>query len=591
MVAIVSGHGDRPRHRCSMAIASALMLVPAWLSGCASVTRPRWPVPAIPSESPLPSEPVNDPPRSELPKRRGRSKPQTAPASETRAADDGVALTSSEMAPNPAKEISTPVIPPPIQEYAIDLTTALRLAEVENPLIAEARQRIGEALAIQQGAQALLLPSLNIGTNFRSHTGDLQRPSGRILSLDLKSLYFGGGDGAWGTGTVQIPAVNIFSPLTDAIFEPLAARQQVERARFDASATANNVLLDVSELHFELLAADADLSVRRESATQAAEVARLTRAYAQAGQGREADAQRAATEYTLIVNEIRQAEEEVAVAAARLSRRLHLEQSVRLRPFATEIEMVTIVDPTVPLPDLIQTALQGRPEYRARAAALAAAEVHHQQERYRPFLPTLWFGFSAGAFGGGSNLVGNELSHFGGRTDTDVMVFWTLQNFGLGNLALQRQRLAEAGQAAGEQSRVIAQIRSEVSAAYADVMATRQQVNLTTRQLASAEAGFREDLERIRNTVGRPIEVVNSLQLLNEARVARIRAVTDYNKAEFRLFVHLGSPPPLGNPPTAPLPLAPVATPPLPPFAGLVADTKGSVAQTFPTAAATRRGP
>jgi outer membrane protein TolC len=213
--------------------------------------------------------------------------------------------------------------------------------------------------------------------------------------------------------------------------------------------------------------------------------------------------------------------------------------------------------------------LQGRPEFRARAAALAAAELHHQQERYRPLLPTIWVGFSGGVMGGGSNLSGPELAHFGGRSDLEVTVFWTLRNFGLGNLALQRQRLAEAGQAAGEQSRTIAEIRSEVSAAYAEVIAARQQVEITTRQLASAEAGFREDLERIRNTVGRPLEVVNSLQLLNRARIARIRALTDYNKAEFRLFVDLGSPPPLGYPPTTPLPPAPVAAPPLPPLDGL----------------------
>ena len=569
MVVVVSRHGSNPRHRCSMAFASALMLVPALLSGCTSATKPRWPVAAIPIESPSPAEPVNDQASSELPKRRGRSKPQAAPAGEPRVGDVGLVLTAAEVSPEPAKEIATPVIPPPIQEYPIDLTTSLRLAEVENPLIAEARQHIGEALAIQQGARALLFPSLNVGTNFHAHTGNLQRSSGRILNLNEQSLYFGGGAGVLAAGNVEVPAVNIYSALTDAIFEPLAARQQVERARFDASAIANNVLLEVSELHFELLAAEADYRVRRESATQEAEVARLTRAYAQAGQGREADAQRAATEYTLIVNEIRQAEEQVAVAAARLSRRLHLDQSVRLRAIAPTMEMVTIVDPAVSLPDLIQTALQGRPEYRARAAALAAAEIHHQQERYRPFLPTLWLGFSGGAFGGGSNLVSNELSHFAGRTDADVMVFWTLQNLGLGNLARQRERLAEAGQAAGEQSRVVAEIRSEVSAAYAEVMATRQQVEVTTRQLASAEAGFREDLERIRNTVGRPIEVVNSLQLLNQARVARIRAVTDYNKAEFRLFVDLGSPPPLGSPPTLPLPPAPIATPPLPPLAGL----------------------
>jgi outer membrane protein TolC len=129
---------------------------------------------------------------------------------------------------------------------------------------------------------------------------------------------------------------------------------------------------------------------------------------------------------------------------------------------------------------------------------------------------------------------------------------------------------------------VVAELRSQVSAAYADVTATRQQVELTARQLVSAEAGFREDLERIRNTVGRPIEVVDSLQLLNQARVARIRAVTDYNKAQFRLFVHLGSPPPLASPPTDPLPPAPLALPPLPPLDGLVAHTDGPIEHTPP---------
>src|SRR5947209_3408258 len=76
-----------------------------------------------------------------------------------------------------------PSLPPARGEFPIDLSTALRLAEVENPLIAEARQRIGEALARQQGARALLLPSLNAGTNYHFHTGNLQRSSGRILNL------------------------------------------------------------------------------------------------------------------------------------------------------------------------------------------------------------------------------------------------------------------------------------------------------------------------------------------------------------------------------------------------------------------------
>ena len=247
----------------------------------------------------------------------------------------------------------------------------------------------------------------------------------------------------------------------------------------------------------------------------------------------------------------------MAVASARLAHRLHLDQSVRVRPVSTSLELITLVEPAEPLPELIKAALQRRPELGARAASLAAAEIRYKQERCRPLLPTVWVGFSGGAFGGGSNLVGPELANFAGRTDFDVGVFWTLRNLGVGNLSLQKRRRAEVGQAVGEQSRVIAEVRSEVSAAYAEVAAARRQVEITTRQLASAETGFREDLERIRNTVGRPIEVVNSLQLLNRARVDRIRAVTEYNKAQFRLFVSLGSPPPLGPSANDPLPPAP----------------------------------
>jgi outer membrane protein TolC len=542
------------------------MLTVALFSGCASATGLQWPGPTDLQESPPPIGRLQDRANSDLPEGRGRSGPRTPTVGTPGEGDLGLVRAAAETPSGGPAAISSSAVPP-AQEYPIDLTTALRLAEVENPLIAEARQRIGAALAVQQGAMALLLPTLNAGMNYHAHTGNLQRSSGRILNLDEKSFYFGGGSEVYAASPAQIPAVNIFSELTDAIFEPLAARQQVVVARFGASATANNILLEVAERYFELLAAEADLRVRRESATQEAEVARLTRAYAQAQQGREADAERAATELSLIVDEIRQAEEEVAVASARLAHRLHLDQSVRVRPVAPGLEKVTIVDPETPLPALIQVALQRRPELAARVAALAAAEIRHKQECWRPLLPTLWLGYTGGAFGGGSNLVKPELGHFAGRTDFDVRAYWTFQNLGLGNLSRQKRRWAEVGLAVSERSRVIAEIRTEVSAAYAEVSAARQQIDITTRELASAEAGFREDLDRIRNTVGRPIEVVNSLQLLNQARVDRIRAVTDYNKAEFRLFVALGSPPPLGEAPDTPIPPAPIASPILPPLA------------------------
>src|SRR5262249_11497054 len=161
--------------------------------------------------------------------------------------------------------------------------------------------------------------------------------------------------------TVAIPAVNIVSPLADILFEPLAARQNLERVRFDASSTTNAVLLDVATLYFDLVSAEASLELRRRTEAEAREVARITAAYAETGQGRKADADRAATTSLLIHREVQRGEEEVAVASTRLARRLHLDPLVRVRPNVGRIEPITLIDPGTPVEDLLRVALQQRP--------------------------------------------------------------------------------------------------------------------------------------------------------------------------------------------------------------------------------------
>ena len=402
---------------------------------------------------------------------------------------------------------------------------------MENPEIAETRQRIREALGILQGAQVLALPTLNAGVSYHGHTGNLQRSSGKILALDEQSLYVGGGARTVAAETIGIPAVNIVSPLADVIFEPLAAHQNVDRSRFDAQATVNTVLLDVATLHFDLIAAEASLELFRQTEAEATEVARLTRAYADRGQGTKADANRAATTLLLFHRSVQKGEEEVAVASTRLARRLHLDPVVRIHSLVPLIEPITLIDVTSPVQDLLRVALQNRPEMGARSAAVGVATTRYRQERLRPLLPIFWLGFSGGGFGGGSNLVQPLLGNFGGRTDLDIRAYWSLQNMGFGNLALWNQRRAQVGVALGDQSLAINQVRREVSAALAAATAFRGQIDVTARQLSTAQSGFREDLDRIRGTIARPIEVENSLDLLSEARQNHLKAIIDYNRA------------------------------------------------------------
>ena len=503
---------------------------------------PPTPAPTLPAPEPQESAPTFPAPEPDR-----HSRPEVDP--------DAGLMGPTPALPTPAAT-TPPTIPQSAAPYPIDLSAALRLADGQNPVIGEARILIMGALAERQAARALLLPYLNAGTNYHDHTGPLQRSSGSILQLTEQSLYVGGGARTLAAESIAIPAVNIFTPLTDAIYEPLAAQQRVVGARFNASDTANKVLLEVASLYIDLIGAEATLEARRQVAADADRIADSVAAYAATGQGRKSDADRAEADRRLFQVEIQRAEEEVAVASALLAQRLNLDPSSQLRPLAGPLEPIELINAETPPEELIRSAVARRPDLAAREALVSQAEYRVKQEQARPLLPTIWLGFSGGAFGGGSNLVPTALGSFAGRTDFDVRAYWTVLNLGAGNASLIKRRKAQAGQALADRSVVLNQIRAEVASSRAESLALRLQVTNARFGLRTAEDGYRQDQTRLRESLSLPIEALDSLRLLADAKVALIRAITRANRTQFALFVSLGAPPPLESPPLAPPPAA-----------------------------------
>ena len=534
--------------------------VPPRPAAVASRAEPRRPIddPAV--------APASDPPAVDSTSVASRTGPPPSAAGPVETPGPGRPDVNPEaglMGPTPAVPTPAATTPPTIPQSAppfpIDLSAALRLADGQNPLIGEARIMIMGALAARQGARALLLPYLNVGTNYHDHTGPLQRSGGSILPITEQSLYVGGGARTVAAESVSIPAVNIFSPLTDAIYEPLATQQRVVGARFNASDTANKVLLEVASLYIQLIGAEATLVLRREIAGDADRIADSVAAYAATGQGRKSDANRAEADRRLFQVEIPRAEEQVAVASALLAQRLNLDPSAQLRPLAGPLEPIELVDPEAPAEELIRSAVGRRPDLASREAIVSEARYRVREEIARPLLPTIWLGFSGGAFGGGSNFTATPLGSFAGRTDFDVRAYWTLLNLGAGNASLIKKRKAQVGQAMADRSAVLNEIRAEVGAARAESLALRSQVTNARFGVRTSEDGYRQDQARLRESLSLPIEALDSLRLLSDAKVALIRAITRANQAQFALFVSLGAPPPLDSPLAAPQPVPPTA--------------------------------
>lgn len=431
--------------------------------------------------------------------------------------------------------------------HTIDLSTALRLATTVNPRIGMAHESVREAMALETGARALMLPTLAAGANYHLHSGKLQTSFGEIRTLNEQSIYFGGGARTLAAETVAIPAVRIFAQLGEAIYAPLAACQVVAERNARAHAVSNLTLLDVVTCYLRLTRAETRAEALRLSLVQYRETVRLTRGFAETGQGRYADYHRARSHGLLVLLELQRSEEEAAEASAELAQLLRLDQSVQLETPSAPLELVVLTPVDIDLNYLVEIAQGKRPEVKAGGAAIGAAEARVKQEIVRPWLPTLSVGFSSGGFGGGSNRQDLGVSSFyqatGARLDFDVFAFWQLQNMGVGNRSLQQERAAERDEAIQHRALTFNLIRREVSEAHAELLSARQRIQVSQIQLTAAERAAEHDLQRTRVGEGLPIEVLNSLDLLKQARLDLIDAAIAFNMAQFRMFVVTGETP------------------------------------------------
>jgi outer membrane protein TolC len=463
---------------------------------------------------------------------------------------------------------SPSILAPNVQP--IDLNTALRLAGVQNPDLLIARQRVVEAAMLRQLAAVQILPSLNLGMNYDAHTGPLQQSNGNILSVNRTAVYVGAGSNAVAAGTVNIPGIVLTGNIATGVYAYLMSRQVVRQREFASLAVRNQAFLGTALAYCELLRAEGARAVAMQVRAEARRVAERTAVYAATGQGRQADANRAATELAKREADFQAAEGSVLVASARLCAVLNLDPSIRLHPTDAWVVPTPIVPDPMPVAELIALALLRRPELGERRAAIREAMLALEGTKVLPFSPTILIGFSAGGFGGGSNLVRPVFGGFGGRTDFDTYAYWTIQSLGVGNVALINLARSQLGLARYQEVAMLDLIRAEVAEAYARTHARFAQIGTSEQAVRTGIDGFHEDLTRIEGFVGLPIEVLDNLRLLARARSDYLNAIVDYNEAQFQLYVALGQPPAdaLAHPvPTAGV--APHEQPmPIPPGAG-----------------------
>src|SRR5262249_45822425 len=151
-------------------------------------------------------------------------------------------------------------------------------------------------------------------------------------SVNRSAVYVGAGANAVAAGTVNVPGVFYAGNIGTGLYAYLASRQIVRQREFEAVAVRNQMLYQVAYAYSELLPAEGRRAARIQGRDEARIIAKLTADYATAGQGRVADANRAATVLANWESSIQAAEAEILTVSARLCQVLNLDPSIRLHP-------------------------------------------------------------------------------------------------------------------------------------------------------------------------------------------------------------------------------------------------------------------
>jgi len=460
-----------------------------------------------------------------------------------------------DLPPLPEAAIKLPMGEPLIPGQVIqpiDLPGALRLAGARDLDIAIARERVGQAVAELQQAQVQWLPSLYLGPSWTRHDGQAQIVEGPVRTISKSALFIGAtaAGGASASGPVPAGGPSPVSGLTsilrisDAIYEPLAARQVVDARRARIQVATNDALLTVGEAYLDLQHAAGRLAIAREAAAHAETLSTLTASFARSGEGLESDHRRSLAERDRQRKNVEQAVGDLEVASAELILYIRLDPTIMVAPVEPPETVLRLVPDGCSLDDLVVTGLTSRPELAEAQALVQATLTRLKQAKMRPLIPSLAFRYTGGGFGGGRN---DFFGDFSGRSDADVSLFWEVRNLGLGDRSIVKQKAAEQRAANLQMMKAQDRVAAEVVQAEKQRIASARQMEQAGRAVPEALSSLDLNFTNIRRGAGlpgatRPIEVLQPIQALAQARADNLDAVLAYNRAQLRLVRALGRP-------------------------------------------------
>ena len=406
------------------------------------------------------------------------------------------------------------------EPYLIDLPTVLRLAGAQNLDIQIAREKLAEAQALNQSATLQFFPWVSAGISYRRHDNLIQDTTGTILEVHKQSYAPGG-------------ALVSQLDLGEAIYQKLAAKQFEHAADHALEAQHQATAAAAAQGFFDLVFAQGTVGVAQEAVRIATNYAAQVQSAVGAGVALRGDQLRVAVQAERNRLSLRGAIEQQRTAAARLAQTLHLDPAIELIARDVDPAPLSLIETNAALDTLVKRALLARPEVGQGNALVEAARDGKNGTVYGPLIPSVSAQAFGGGLGGGKN---GDTGPFGAQEDYMVGINWRIGPGGLFDFGRQRAAKARLNSARLGADKVRDEIAREVVDAFTRMNSQADQITTAKGGLSAAEESLRLAQQRQEFGVAVVLENILAEQDLTRARTDYLRAVAEFNKAQYGLL-------------------------------------------------------
>lgn len=415
----------------------------------------------------------------------------------------------------------------------INLQTVLEMGGANNLTIKEfqAKQELAEANLSK--SKEWWLPNVYAGIRTFQLWGAAMNADGRFfLDVNANNLWSGLG-------------LNANWNFADGIYKTKASKLNVQASYYETQAERNQALLAIIKAYYDLQTAQMKLVAYKNLVAQADTITQQIAIQVEAGLRYQSEFLLSKSNQSHLKIEMLNAQSEYNQKSAELVRLLNLESKVKLVsidnvliPLDFQEELLTIND----------SIYQNRPEIKSIDFTIQSLRMERKTTTTGLLIPQLSIGTYGSYFGGLTGQVTPMFPNLYPETNqlypTGMLNASLTWNIPLGRLVYggdlkQYNSRIKIQEVRAEQFK--AQINEEIANAQQQLSIGKEQIEIAKEALELTSEALNQSIERQKLGTVKPFEVFQAQQFFLQAQIDYLKAISEYNKAQFALKVAKGA--------------------------------------------------